>query len=183
MQVQDATCDFGSVIERHLPRMRAWARGRVPASLRSVVDTDDVLHDVLVQGLRRLPMLRFEDESWLLAYLHRAVVNRLTDLRRRAGRVEIGPWVDDDYRSSEPSPIESVLAADRTRLGREVLGELDPATRRALAMRFEDGASYDAIARAVGKPSPEAARVSIRRTLAKVSARVQAVSRWPAGRA
>jgi DNA-directed RNA polymerase specialized sigma24 family protein len=62
----------------------------VPPALRSVVDTDDVLHDVLVRGLRRLPMLRFADESWLLAYLHRAVMNRLTDLHRRALRVEIG---------------------------------------------------------------------------------------------
>jgi RNA polymerase sigma factor (sigma-70 family) len=157
--------------------MRTWARGRVPASLRSIVDTDDVLHDALVRGLRRLPMLHFADESWLLAYLHRAVVNRLTDLHRRAGRIEIDPWIGDEQQSTDPSPLESVLAGDRTRLSRVALRELDRSSRQALVMRFIDGASYDAIARAIGKPTPEAARVGIRRTLAKVAARMQEVSR------
>jgi DNA-directed RNA polymerase specialized sigma24 family protein len=60
-----------------------------------------------------------------------------------------------------------------------VLDQLDPMTRRALALRFMEEASYEDIARAVGKPSAAAARVSIRRALARVSARMHEVSRSP----
>lgn len=71
---------------RYLPRMRRWASGRLPRWTRDLAETDDLIQDSLFQTFRRLDAIDIEHEGALQAYLRQAVMNRIRDHFRRAGR-------------------------------------------------------------------------------------------------
>src|SRR5437773_10528258 len=133
-----------ALMGRYLTRLQRWASGRVPARARSLLDTDDVVQDALLNTFRRLADFRPRHDGALLAYLREAVANRIRmELRRRPPDID-GSVDPDGLTSALPSPLETVVSRDALERYERSLAQLDDDDRAAILGRFEMGYSYDA---------------------------------------
>jgi RNA polymerase sigma-70 factor (ECF subfamily) len=62
---------------RYLPRLHRWAHGRVPTWARDGADTADFVQETVLHTLRRLDAFEPQREGALMAYLRRALLNRI----------------------------------------------------------------------------------------------------------
>src|SRR5262249_52464349 len=74
------------LLARHRRALKPIVHHRLPAYVRSMTDTDDVVQDVLVKTVGRLRYFESRNPMAFLAYLRRAVVNRIVDEVRRHAR-------------------------------------------------------------------------------------------------
>ena len=163
-----------ALMGRYLTRLQRWASGRLPASARSVLDTDDLVQDALLNTFRRLEDFEPRHDGALLAYLRQAVQNRIrNELRRRvpAGDEDADP---DLLASHLPSPLDAAVSRDAVERYERALANLDEDDRAAIVGRFEMGYSFDALARALDRPSADAARKATERAVRKLVALMQA---------
>jgi RNA polymerase sigma-70 factor (ECF subfamily) len=157
---------------RYEAPLRRFARGRLPKTARGATDTDDMMQDATLNILRRMDRIELRFPGALLAYLRRSVRNRLIDEGRRAARGTTPSPLKDDHPDTRDSPLEETLARDRMRRFREALDLLSSRDRRAIVMRLDDGASYEAIAEALACPTSNAARVTVARALRRLAQRM-----------
>jgi RNA polymerase sigma-70 factor, ECF subfamily len=157
------------LMTRYEGPLRRSVRGRLPRAARGLTDTDDMVQEATLNVLRRLPLIELRFPGALLAYLRRSVQNRLVDERRRAARTILPSPLLDEHAASQASPLDHAIDRDRRRRFREGLGSLSVRDRRALVMRHDAGASYEAIAHALGCPTPNAARVTVGRALHRLA--------------
>ena len=158
---------------RYLTRLQRWASGRLPMAARSLVDTDDLVQDALLNTFRRLEHFQPRHDGALLAYLRETVANRIrNELRRRPPIVDAS--IELDALASEmPSPLENVVGRQALQRYEQALAQLGENDRAAIIGRFEMGYSYDALARAMDRPSPDAARKLTERALRRLVAFMQ----------
>jgi RNA polymerase sigma-70 factor (ECF subfamily) len=159
-----------ALIGRYLARLQRWASGRVPPSARSLLDTDDVVQDALLNTLRRLGDFHPRHDGALMAYLREAVANRIRMELRKAVPKTDGAIDLDSLPAALPSPLEQVVGRDALDRYERALASLDEDDRAAIVGRFELGYSYDALARAMHRPSPDAARKLTERALRRLIA-------------
>jgi RNA polymerase sigma-70 factor (ECF subfamily) len=157
------------LLRRCLPALRRWARGRLPAWARDLLETDDLVQETLLRTVRSLDTFEPEHSGAFHAYLRRGVLNRIRDELRRVGRQPrrgdgLGAVAD-----RRPSPLED--AVGRQALGRyeRALERLAPPEREAVFLRVELGYPYREVAAALGKPSPDAARMAVSRALVRLA--------------
>lgn len=171
-QLGDAVA-MEALMGRYLARLQRWAHGRLPASARALLDTDDVVQDTLLNTFRRLEHFQPRHDGALLAYLREAVANRIrNELRRRAPAIDASIELDG-LPSDMPSPLETVVSREALQRYERGLAQLDDNDRAAIIGRFEMGYSYDALARAMDRPSPDAARKLTERALRRLIALMQ----------
>ena len=157
-----------ALMGRYLTRLQRWAHGRLPAAARTMVDTDDLVQDTLLSTLRHLGSFAPRHDGALLAYLRQAVVNRIrNELRRHLPEVD-GSVELDGLPSPLPSPLERAAGRQALEQYECALAKLDEQDRSAIIGRFEMGYSYQALARAMDRPSPEAARKLTERALRRL---------------
>ena len=162
-----------ALMGRYLPRLQRWASGRVPSGARGLLDTDDVVQDALLNTFRRLEHFRPRHDGALLAYLREAVANRIRNEVRRSAP-DIDASIEPDGLPSEmPSPLDKVVSRQALDGYERALAQLDENDRAAIVGRFEMGYSYDALARAMERPSPDAARKLTERALRRLIAFMQ----------
>jgi RNA polymerase sigma-70 factor (ECF subfamily) len=154
---------------RFLPRLRRWAAGRLPRGARDLVDTDDVVQDVLVHAIAHLAHIDYRQEHALQAYARRMLKNRITDEIRRATRTPGRSALDAERPGGWPSPFEELVGRETVRAYESALERLEPLEREAVVARIELGSSYEEVADAVGKPSADAARKAVSRALVKLA--------------
>lgn len=157
-----------ALMGRYLARLQRWACGRVPPRARTLLDTDDVVQDALLSTFRRLEHFQPRHDGALLAYLRETVANRIRNELRRVGSnvdISIDP---DDLPSKLPSPLQQAVSGQALDLYERSLAQLDENDRVAIIGRFEMGYSYDALARAMERPSSEAARKLTERALRRL---------------
>jgi RNA polymerase sigma-70 factor (ECF subfamily) len=159
---------LGELMTRFLPRVRRWASGRVPAALRTMADTSDIVQDVLLRTFRRVERLDVEREGGLQAYLRRAVLNRIRDEFRQAHVRRPGAELDSGHPDEAPSPLESAIGREVLERYEAALAGLRPIDREAIIARIEMGFSYAEVAQLIGKPSPNAARMAVERAMQRV---------------
>jgi len=164
---EDSAVD--ALCARYLGPLKRWARNRLPARARDLVDTDDLVQETLIKTVRNLESFAPDRAGGLHAYLRHALDNRIRDERKRARRA--GPVVEipDDAADDAPSPLEQVLGREAMQRYERALADLEPAERDAVVARIEFGLGYREIAEAVGSPSPNAVRMTIGRTLARMA--------------
>jgi RNA polymerase sigma-70 factor (ECF subfamily) len=165
-----------ALMGRYLARLQRWASGRVPAGARSLLDTDDVVQDALMNTFRRLEDFTPRHDGALMAYLRQAVANRIRMELRRKQPVHDGSIEPDALASRLPSPLETMVGRDAFARYEQALAQLDEDDRAAVIGRFEMGLSYDALARALERPSSEAARKAVERAVRRLVEQMQARS-------
>jgi RNA polymerase sigma-70 factor (ECF subfamily) len=139
------------LIERALPPLRRWARGRLPRGGRGAVDTEDVLQDAVLRTLKRISTFEHRTVDALQRYLRKSVLNSIRDIARRVRRRGTPAELPDAVHDDAPSPEDAAILRQRTDKFVEALARLQPLDRQAIIWRFELGYSYDDIARHLGK--------------------------------
>jgi RNA polymerase sigma factor (sigma-70 family) len=159
-----------ALMARYLTRLQRWASGRIPARARSLIDTNDVVQDALLGTFQRLEHFAPRHDGALMAYLRTAVANRIRMELRRHRPGDVFEADADSLPAGDPSPLE--LAVGRATYARyeQALEQLDDDDRAAVVGRFEMGYSYDALARALNRPSSDAARKLVERAVRRLAA-------------
>ena len=113
--------------------------------------------------------------SVLRAYLRRAVENRIRDELRRAARRRDSIAPDEAVRFSDAAaPQHRQLVDEETwRRYLSCLGQLTPPERRLIVGRAELGYNYQQLALIERLPSPDAARMALRRAVIRLSSAIQ----------
>jgi RNA polymerase sigma-70 factor (ECF subfamily) len=158
------------LLERHLPALRRWASGRLPRHLRDGgADTEDLVQETVIRTLRTIGRFEYRHEGALQAYLRQAVVNRIRDRVRQAAKRPPLAAVDKDPPFEGESPLELAIGRQTAERYEAALAALEPGDREAIVGRLELGYDYPELAIALAKPSPDAARMAVRRAVMRLA--------------
>lgn len=161
---------LNELFRRHLPPLRRWARGRLPRWTRDLRDTEDLVQETLLQTLRRIDAFEPRHEGALQAYLRQALINRVRDEVRRVNRYPAAAGLEDDrYADPAASPLEEAIGKEALERFESALERLKPEEREIIIARVEMQQSYQQIAAAHGKASPDAARMAVTRALVRLA--------------
>jgi len=160
---------LSALLVRHVPILRRWAHGRLPRWARAFGDTADLVQDAIVNTIKRLDQFDARGEKALQGYLRLAVQNRIRDVIRRAEvKTRAGEVTGEEPDTSQPSPLALAITAQEQERYRAALGRLKPEDQTLVVGRLELGYSYEQLALVMGKSTPDAARVALRRSLARL---------------
>ena len=154
---------------RHLGPLQRWARGRLPKWARDLADTDDLVQDTLLRTFKRIEDFEPRRVGALQAYLRQAVLNRLRDEVRRKGRQPQAAELDGLEADGSQSPLEEAIGREAVERYERALERLRPEEREAIIARVEMDYSYEELAQALGKPTPDAARKAAQRALVRLA--------------
>jgi RNA polymerase sigma factor (sigma-70 family) len=153
---------------RYMARLQCWARGRLPAGCRDLMDTDDVVQETFLRTIRHVG--HFDSQrAGFLAYLRAAVQNRIRDEIRRQTRRPIHREIQDGTRAHDPSPLEETMGRDAVRRYETALEKLKDEEREAILMRIEMDLPYQEIADSLGLASADTARMRVTRGLVRLA--------------
>jgi RNA polymerase sigma-70 factor (ECF subfamily) len=153
---------------RYMKPLKRWAHGRLPRWARDMRDTDDLVQESVLQTLRQVDRFEPTRDGAFYAYLRKALHNRLLDEIRRAKRAPRDPLASD-HPDAAPSPVEEIIGRQMMARYEDGLAKLRPEEREAVLARVEFGRTYAEIAEALGKPSPDAARMLVGRALVRLA--------------
>lgn len=159
------------LIERCLPLLQRWARGRLPGHARDLSDTDDLVQTTLIRTLGKLDDLRLENTGSFLAYLRQVLLNETRqELRRSGRRRERG--VGDALEALDaglPEAVRTSISPETVLDYERALDALPEPQRQAVVLRLEFGLTYPEIALELESPSANAARMMVSRSLARIA--------------
>jgi RNA polymerase sigma factor (sigma-70 family) len=158
---------------RHVKPLRRWISGRLPKWARDMADTDDLVQDALLQTFKRIEAFDPRGPGALQAYLRQAVFNRVRDELRRKGRRPESTDLDGVELASDQSPLEEAIGREAVDRYERALQRLRPEEREAIVARVELGYTYEELAEALGKPTPDAARKAAQRALLKLASEMK----------
>jgi RNA polymerase sigma factor (sigma-70 family) len=157
------------LVSRCLPPLRRWARGRLPTYARDMLDTEDLVQDSVIAALRRIEGFEARREGALQAYLRQAVANRIKDVIRYKRRRPMQTELPEDAADQGESPLDQVIGLQNTERYEAAMLRLREADREAIVARVELRYSYQELAVALGKPTPDAARVAVARAVYRLA--------------
>jgi RNA polymerase sigma-70 factor (ECF subfamily) len=176
VQAQSGDDDaLNRLLDRYVPRLRRWASGRLPSSMRTMLDTGDLVQDAVVAALRRLRTIDVQHEGALFAYLRQAVNNRIIDLYRRKQRRPERQEMPLDAQSDETSPLDAAMRAEDVERYEQALARLSDDDRQLIVLRVELGFDYAAMAASMNRPSAAAARMACTRAIGKLAQEMRRV--------
>jgi RNA polymerase sigma-70 factor (ECF subfamily) len=154
---------------RCVPALRRWARGRLPAAARGLLETEDLVQETVVSVLKRLPEFESRHQGALQAYLRQTALNRIRDVARSVSRRPAEVGLGDRHEAPGASPLEVAIGREALDKYEAALQRLSPKDREAVIARLEFQMTYDEIATAVGKPTANAARIAVVRALYRLT--------------
>jgi RNA polymerase sigma factor (sigma-70 family) len=163
------------LVARYLPRLRRWASGRLPIWARDLADTTDVVQETLVRTFKRIEHFEPRGEAALQGYLRQAVMNRIRDELRKAKRRPQFEPVDTGVEDLAASPLERLIGREAVARYEAALERLKPSDRDVIVARLELGLDNQELAAALGKPSPNAARMAVERAFLRLAAAMRSL--------
>jgi RNA polymerase sigma-70 factor (ECF subfamily) len=161
------TAALDVLFARYLKPLQHWASGRLPSWARAAADTHDLVQDTLLNAFRRIGSFRPERVGAFLAYLRQAVMNRIRDELRRTGARPVTSPFDGTEPDHGASPLDRAISLETFERYEAALAKLSADDQEAIIGRVELGHTYDELARMLGKPSPDAARMAVTRALVR----------------
>lgn len=152
-----------------MPQLRRWARGRLPLWARRRFDTDDLVQDAFINLHRHLHNIEPRHRDAIGSYLRQTIRNSIRDEIRRGERVEVGGLPLTDAGDRHPLPDAETQHREATARYRAAIARLEAGDQELIVGRLELGFSYDQLALATRRPSPDAARVAVRRALLRLA--------------
>ena len=157
------------LLERCIPALRRWARGRMPASARGMLETADLVQDAVMNAMRRLDTFEPRHQGALQAYLRKAVLNRIRDLARRRKRMPDQTGFPDHLADEGTSPLDQAIGHENLVRYDAAMLRLGASDREAIVGRLELQHTYDELAVVLNKPSAAAARMSVTRAIKRLA--------------
>ena len=157
------------IFARYLPALRRWASGRLPQWTRDLMSTDDLVQETFIRAMKGINRFEMRHDGALHGYLRQAIVNRVRDEVRRGKRAPALTDIDDQHADRDATPLDQAIGQEALERYEAALGRLRTEEREAIVARVEMGLSYQEIAEALGKPTPEAARMAVSRALMRLA--------------
>ena len=154
---------------RYLPSMKRWASRRLPQWARDNADTEDLVQQTLLQTFTRIESFEPQGRGALHGYMRAALLNRIRDEIRRAGRRPDRKELDPNLGDAQPSPLEEAIGNEALERYERALARLRPEEQDVIIGRVELGFSNEELATALGKPTPDAARKAAQRALVRLA--------------
>jgi RNA polymerase sigma-70 factor (ECF subfamily) len=154
---------------RCLPVLRRWAHHRLPRRLRDTGDTDDLVQETLLRAFRNLDTFEHRGEGAFLAYLRMILLNAVRDGMRLAEHRHRALPVDETIPDVSPSAVEEAIGAEQLQRFEDALSQLPEIQQQAVMLRIEFGYTHAQIAEALERSSPDAARMIVTRSLARLA--------------
>ena len=155
---------------RFLPKLELWAHRRLPHSARGLADTDDLVQVTLVRALNRIDSFEPRREGAFLSYIRTILLNVVREEIRRARPLMHREELDERLPTRSRSQLDDLIGAETLDRYDQGLASLPEEQREAVILRLEFGYSHAEVAEALGKSSPDAARMTIARALATLGA-------------
>lgn len=156
------------LVERSIPPLKRWARGRLPQHARGLQETQDLVQNAVLRAIPRLKTFEALHPGALQAFLRQAVANEIIDeIRKVKRRPEPVPIVAE-LKANEPSPLEQAIGREGFERYETALARLKPADREAIIARMELQQSYEEVAIALAKPNANAARAAVKRAIERL---------------
>ena len=158
------------LVERYWQALRRWAHGRLPPTARERGDTEDLVQVTLLKTLKGLGTFEPQREGAFTSYLHRILLNQIRDEIRRASRRPFQNEVPENLpETKRRGPLGGVLDKEFAERYETALRQLPETQSRAVVLRLEFGHSFQEVADKLGKPSPDAARMTYQRAVRRLS--------------
>jgi RNA polymerase sigma-70 factor (ECF subfamily) len=159
---------LNELFARYLPLLRRWAAGRLPRWARDLADTPDLVQETLFQVFKKIDGFEHRGEGAFQAYWRQAVMNRIRNEIRNAGRRPERLELDESAVDDQTSPLEAAIGAEAVQHYEGALQRLRDEDRELVVARIEFGLTYSEIAAATGRPSMDAARMAVTRAIARL---------------
>jgi RNA polymerase sigma-70 factor (ECF subfamily) len=156
------------LVERAIPPLKRWARGRLPQHARSLQETQDLVQNAVMRAIPRLKTFQALHPGALQAFLRQAVANEIIDEIRKVKRRPEPVPIAVDLRAHDPGPLEQAIGREGFERYEAALARLKPSDREAIIARMELQQSYEEVAVALDKPSANAARAAVKRALERL---------------
>ncbi len=157
------------LLRRYRERLLRWAHGRLPSWARGAVDTQDLVQDTLLKAIRNLPRFEAEGSGGFHCYLRTAIRNRLRDELARATNARRADAPPSDAPAEGPSPLALVIGGELLDAYEAALQALPESDREAVVARVEFDQPYAQIAADLDLPSSDAARMKVKRAIARLA--------------
>jgi RNA polymerase sigma factor (sigma-70 family) len=132
-------------------------------------DTEDLVQETVIRALNRLDQFEFRHAGALLAYLRQSMLNRIIDEVRRTSRRPVPVTLAEDQVDKGDSPLETAIGRQNIERYEAALSRLRPRDREAIVLRLEQQVEYVELAVQLGMPTPNAARVAVKRALYRLA--------------
>jgi RNA polymerase sigma-70 factor (ECF subfamily) len=157
------------LFQRFLPVLQRWAHRRLPLHARDLNETGDLVQITLLRALNRIEQFEARGEGAFLAYLRQILFNVVREEIRRSARRGPHESLHETLASPYASVIERVVGQEQVERYQRALDALSDEQRQAVLLRLEFGYTYEQIAQALDKPSADAARMTVVRSLAQLA--------------
>jgi RNA polymerase sigma-70 factor (ECF subfamily) len=154
---------------RHIPILNRWASGRLPRWARDIADTQDLVQETVLQAFKRVEAFEPRGDGALQAYLRQAVMNRIRNEFRNKRRRPSFHDLDEQAPGDDTSPLEAVIRQQQLDRYDAALSRLNEQERDLIVARVEVGLTYEEMAKVLGKPSWNAARMATARALLRLA--------------
>ncbi len=134
-----------------------------------MADTHDLVQETLFQTFKRIEQFESRGEGALQAYLRQAILNRIRDELRRAKRRPARNELDSQVQDEGRSPLEEAIGHEALERYERALATLRREDREAIVARIELGYTNKEIAELLGKPSANAARMTVERAIMRLA--------------
>ncbi len=156
------------LLERCIPALQQWARGRLPHFARSAIETSDLIQETVVAVVRRLDAFEPRHQGALQAYLRQAIMNRIRDVIRHHQRQPHRTAVPDDLAAEDTSALDRLIGVENVARYEAALRRLPARDREALVGRFELQYDFEELAVLLNTPTVNAARVAVTRAVRRL---------------
>jgi RNA polymerase sigma factor (sigma-70 family) len=154
-------------------RLERFLAGRLPSASRSLLDTPDLVQEILARAWVRLPEFEHRGPGSFWSFLRASALNAVADEYRRAARGPAHRYLDDtsaeDSTSTGRSPLQHMESTESFSAYEAALDKLDERLRTAIQLRMELGSTFEQVALECGYPSSEAARKAVSRGLQELA--------------
>lgn len=161
------------LVERCLPLLQRWARGRLPSYGRSLAETDDLVQVSLLRALNQLEHFDAQRPGAFLSYLRTILMNAVREEIRRTKNQRIAPDLTYEPVDEGQSVLDRVIGQQQLEVYERGLEQLTRGQREAVILRLEFGMSYAEIAVELDANSPDAARMLVSRGLVALAEAMQ----------
>jgi len=162
------------LFERFIPVLRRWAHRRLPLHARDLNETSDLVQITLLRALNRIDEFEARGEGAFLAYLRRILLNVVREEIRRSARRGPHESLEETLASPYASLAEQVVGLEQMERYQRALETMSEEQQQAVLLRLEFGYTYEQIADAIGKPSPDAARMTVVRAIDQLAQMIDA---------
>lgn len=164
-----------TLFERYRPRIEAFLFARMPYRARRLFDTQDIVQDVCVKVFAALDGFESRGIGSFWCFVRTVARNHLTDAGRRGGAIhetKLNEGSGSCPSFPKPDPSQEAQGHESAEDFDRALAELPERVRTAVVMRLELQLEWDLIAAECGYPSPDAARVAVKRALRIIAAKM-----------